>query len=99
MNCRFSVSKTYSLPFLECEPLKANYDASHSKSGFTAQSKVLSEAVLNFLSNQGSVQQSRLWSQFVFQCCDLKQLLNHFISICISIFKLRFKWRMAVFLI
>ena len=55
MNCRFSVSKTYSLPFLECEPLKANYDASHSKNGFTAQSKVLSEAALNFLSNQEEV--------------------------------------------
>ena len=36
----------------------------------------------------GSVQQSCLSSQFAFQCCNLPQLgkMNHFISICISIF-------------
>ena len=27
MNCRFSVSKTYSLPFLECEPLKVGMNS------------------------------------------------------------------------
>ena len=35
--------------------LKANHDASRAKNGFTAQSKVLSEAALNFLSNQEEV--------------------------------------------
>ena len=38
--------------------------------------------------DQGSVQQSRLSSQFVFQCCNLQQQLNiqkmyNFIAICI----------------
>jgi hypothetical protein len=39
LNCKFSVSKTYTLPFLECEPLKANYDASQAKNKFSAQAK------------------------------------------------------------
>ena len=58
---------------------------------------------------QGSVQQSRLSSQFALHCCNLRQLLDtqksvHFITICISIFnfvvfKMGFKWEMTVLLI
>ncbi len=55
MECKYSVSKTYSLPFLDCDPVAANYDPSAAKNSFTARAKVLSEAVLNFLSSQEEV--------------------------------------------
>ena len=53
---------------------------------------------------QGSVQQSRLSSQFAIQCCNLLQLLYHALSIWISVFnfevfKRGFKWGMAGLLI
>ena len=53
--CRHSVVKTYNLPFIESESIKAVHDDSDARNRFTAQSKVLTEAVLNFLSKQEEV--------------------------------------------
>ena len=77
------------------------------RSFFTRYGEVV-EVVIMY--DQGSVQQSRLSSEFAFQCCNLLQLLNtqkkmyQFISICISIFnfevfKMGFKWGLTVLLI
>ena len=62
--------------------------------------------VAGALAHLGSVQQSRLSSQFAFQHCNLPQLrkMSHFISICIwifnfDVFKMGIKWGMTVLLI
>ena len=53
--CRYKITKTYTLPFIESDSLTANYDKNGLKNKFSAQSKVLTEAVLNFLTNQEEV--------------------------------------------
>lgn len=55
LNCRYSVQKVYIIPFIECETLKAEYDSTPGANTFTCQSKVMTEAALNFLKNQEEV--------------------------------------------
>lgn len=58
LRCRHSITKTYTLPFIECESLKATCDSSQCGNRLTAEARVLTDAVLNFLRNQEEVTMS-----------------------------------------
>lgn len=62
--CKYSVTKTYTLPFIESDSLMANYDQNLMANRFVAKAKTLTEAVLNFLSNQEEVTMIVTPSQF-----------------------------------
>ncbi|XP_071539191.1 cell cycle checkpoint control protein RAD9A isoform X2 [Panulirus ornatus] len=53
--CRHGIVKTYNLSFMECETLKAVYDKSSCPNYIQSQSRVMSDAVLNFQLNQEEV--------------------------------------------
>ena len=63
--CRFKVTKSYTIPFIETESLKANYDLEKLANRFTARSKTLTEACLNFLTNQEEVTMTVSSKQFL----------------------------------
>ena len=50
--CRFLITKTYILPFIDTDTLKPTYDAENLTNRFVAKPRVLMDACLNFLSNQ-----------------------------------------------
>jgi len=62
--CKYNVTKTYTIPFIESESLLANYDPNILNNQFSARAKILTEAVLNFLSNQEEVTMIVSPSQF-----------------------------------
>ena len=55
LHCKFSVTKIFTINFLECESLQAHYDTSSSANHFTTDPHLLNEAALNFLTNQEEV--------------------------------------------
>jgi len=65
LRCRFKVTKTFVLPFIEAESLKANYDLEVLTNRFTSRPRVLMDACLNFLTNQEEVTMSVSSSQFM----------------------------------
>ncbi|XP_045625079.1 cell cycle checkpoint control protein RAD9A-like [Procambarus clarkii] len=55
LTCRHGIVKSCSLPFIECETLQAVYDKTSCTNHIQSQSRVLSDAVLNFQLNQEEV--------------------------------------------
>jgi len=55
LKCRHNIHKTFSLGLVECETMRAMYSPANCANSWTAQSKMLSEANTNFLSNQEEV--------------------------------------------
>lgn len=55
LNCRHGINKTYNLSFIECETLQAVFDRESCPNYIQSQSRVLSDAVLNFQLNQDEV--------------------------------------------
>lgn len=55
LKCRHNIHKTFSLGLVECETMRAMYSPNNCANSWTAQSKILSEANTNFLSNQEEV--------------------------------------------
>jgi hypothetical protein len=63
--CKFSVTKLYTLPFIEADTLQAEYNASDVANSFTCRARVLNDAALNFLKNQEEVTMIVTPQQFV----------------------------------
>jgi len=63
--CRFLITKTYILPFIDTDTLKPTYDAENLTNRFVAKPRVLMDACLNFLSNQEEVTMSVSENQFL----------------------------------
>ncbi|XP_052074253.1 cell cycle checkpoint control protein RAD9A-like [Mytilus californianus] len=53
--CKHGIVKTHNLAFIECETLQAVFSKDMSPNQLTAQAKLLSDAVVNFQSNQEEI--------------------------------------------
>ncbi|XP_063395838.1 cell cycle checkpoint control protein RAD9A-like [Mytilus trossulus] len=55
LHCKHGIVKTHNLAFIECETLQAVFSKDMSPNQLTAQAKLLSDAVVNFQSNQEEI--------------------------------------------